>query len=82
MIISDYKRDSSICSARDRLIRDTLLFEEDESNKKLSNVITKVLILLTVISIAFLFWIQNTHYHLTDNVRKNYHPKHGYGFSH
>jgi len=76
--IPDLKRDSSVCSAKDRLIKDTLVFEEDEKKKKISDIITKILIILTIMSIIFLFWIQNSHYHLIDNVRKKYHPKYGY----
>ena len=78
----DLKRDSSVCSAKDRLLRDTLQFEEDERKRRLSDGITKVLIVLTLLSILFLFWIQNSSYHLIDNVRKKYHPKYGYGLRH
>ena len=78
----DLKRDSSVCSARDRLIKDNLIFEEDENKKKFSDIITKVLILITLISIFFLFWIQNSHYHLIDNIKTQYHPKYGYGLRH
>jgi len=78
--IPDLKRDSSVCSARDRLIKDNLIFEEDENKKKVSDIITKLLIFMTIISIFFLFWIQNSHYHLIDNVKRKYHPEYGYGF--
>jgi len=81
-IIPDLKRDSSVCSARDRLIKDNLIFEEDEDKKKVSDIITKLLILITILSIIFLFWIQNSHYHLIDNIKRKYHPKYGYGFKH
>ena len=77
--IPDLKRDSSICSAKDRLIKNpSLILDINYKKEKLDKSVTKLLILLTLLSIFFLFWIQNSHYHLIDNLRKKYQTKYGY----
>ena len=76
--ILDLKRDSSICSARDRLIKNpSLIIDINYQKEKLDKSLTKLLTLITLLSIFFLFWIQNSHYHLLDNLRNKYKTKYG-----
>ena len=77
--ILDLKRDSSICSAKDRLIKNpSHILDIYYKKEKHDNSVTKLLILLTLLFIFFLFWIQNSHYHLINNLRQKYQTKFGY----
>ena len=72
---ADLQRVSSVCSARDRLIKSSsLLLVADDKKEKLDKSFTKILLLVTILSIIFLFWIQNSHYHLIENIRSKSSP--------
>ena len=68
--LPDLKRDSSVWSAKDSLIKNSShIIDVDDENGNIDKSFTKLLLLITILSIFFLFWIQNSHYHLIEYVR-------------
>ena len=51
-------------SVNQRLRRNSLLLGPSNKKEQLDNIFTKILILVTVFSILFLFWLQNSPFHI------------------
>ena len=72
---ADLKRDFSVCSANDKLLRNSDIFEGHDKKEKLDKIITKTLIMFTIISIIFLFLIQNSPYHIIEHSKPRFKGK-------
>ena len=64
------KRDSSLYSVNERLLKNSNIFDMQDIKETIDNIITKTLIIFTIISIIFLFWVQNSEYHLIEHTKE------------